>query len=79
MIKNSITLRSSKAAATKIINNAPKAIIIESFRELAEQTNVKKKVQKIIRQKIREFLIMGGINVKEKISVIQNNVVMLQI
>lgn len=91
VVKNSNGIGGSKAAATKIVNNAPQAIIIEvckyrqfmsilmisqfqPSRELAEQTNdqIKKFKKYIDNPKIRELLVIGGINIKEQISVLQN-------
>lgn len=82
------------AATTKIVNNAPQAIIIEvrssinilpkkiliwfpdfqPSRELAEQTsNQIKKFKKYLSDPtIRELLVIGGVNVKEQISFLQN-------
>ncbi|KAJ8931248.1 hypothetical protein NQ314_015867 [Rhamnusium bicolor] len=61
-------------APTKITNNAPQAIIIEPSRELAEQTsNQIKKFKKCLENPtISELLVIGGINVKEQISYLQN-------
>ncbi|XP_019880521.2 ATP-dependent RNA helicase Ddx1 [Aethina tumida] len=66
--------QSNSAATTKIANNAPQAIIIEPSRELAEQTsNQIKKFKKYLESPgIRELLVIGGVNVKEQISVLQN-------
>ncbi|KAK9873817.1 hypothetical protein WA026_002175 [Henosepilachna vigintioctopunctata] len=57
-----------------ISNNAPQAIIIEPSRELAEQTcdQIKKFKKYLDNPKIRELLVIGGINVKEQISQLQN-------
>ncbi|KAJ8923936.1 hypothetical protein NQ315_006712 [Exocentrus adspersus] len=65
---------SASGGAPKIINNAPQAIIIEPSRELAEQTsNQIKKFKKYLEDPaIRELLVIGGINVKEQISHLQN-------
>lgn len=57
-----------------VANNAPQAIIIEPSRELAEQTSNQIKLFKkyIENPPIRELLVIGGVNVKEQISVLQN-------
>ncbi|KAJ8978814.1 hypothetical protein NQ317_018904 [Molorchus minor] len=57
-----------------IAKNAPQAVIIEPSRELAEQTsNQIKKFKKYLDDPpIRELLVIGGINVKEQISYLQN-------
>ncbi|CAH1117276.1 unnamed protein product [Phaedon cochleariae] len=72
-ISNSNT-HSGTASAAKIINNAPQAIIIEPSRELAEQTSNQIKLFKkhLGDPVIRELLVIGGVNVKEQISYLQN-------
>ncbi|KAL3288654.1 hypothetical protein HHI36_003087 [Cryptolaemus montrouzieri] len=57
-----------------VLNNAPQAIIIEPSRELAEQTcdQIKKFKKYLDNPKIRELLVIGGVNVKEQISQLQN-------
>ncbi|KAF5296130.1 hypothetical protein FQR65_LT10300 [Abscondita terminalis] len=59
----------------KKINNAPQAIILEPSRELAEQTceQIRKFKKYLEAPKIRELLVVGGINVKEQISMLQND------
>lgn len=54
----------------KPVNNAPQAIIIEPSRELAEQTCTQfTKFKKYLENpKIRELLVVGGINVKDQIN-----------
>jgi ATP-dependent RNA helicase DDX1 len=61
-------------STVKIINNAPQAIIIEPSRELAEQTsNQIKNFKKYLESpQIRDLLVIGGVNVKEQISTLQN-------
>ncbi|XP_022907258.2 ATP-dependent RNA helicase Ddx1 isoform X2 [Onthophagus taurus] len=60
----------------KTINNAPQAIIIEPSRELAEQTceQIKKFKKYLEAPKIRELLVIGGVNVKDQISALQSGV-----
>lgn len=57
-----------------VANNAPQAVIIEPSRELAEQTSNQIKLFKkyIENPSIRDLLVIGGVNVKEQISVLQN-------
>ncbi|KAI5703201.1 hypothetical protein M8J76_008560 [Diaphorina citri] len=64
------------AGPVKLVNNAPQAIIIEPSRELAEQTfNQIIKFKKFITDpKIRELLIIGGVNVKDQMSVLSSGV-----
>ncbi|KAJ6632710.1 ATP-dependent RNA helicase Ddx1 [Pseudolycoriella hygida] len=56
--------------------NAPQAIIIEPSRELAEQTfNQIVKFKKFLKDPIvRELLLIGGVNVREQLSVLQEGV-----
>lgn len=56
--------------------NAPQAIIIEPSRELAEQTlNQIVKFKKFLKDPvIRELLIIGGVNVREQLAVLQQGV-----
>ncbi|XP_050296247.1 ATP-dependent RNA helicase Ddx1 [Anthonomus grandis grandis] len=65
---------SSGEGVVKISNNAPQAVIIEPSRELAEQTSNQIKLFKkyLENPAIRELLVIGGINIKEQISVLQN-------
>ncbi|XP_018576572.1 ATP-dependent RNA helicase Ddx1 [Anoplophora glabripennis] len=74
VVTNSNGQGGSAGSAPKIANNAPQAIIIEPSRELAEQTsNQIKKFKKYLEDPtIRELLVIGGINVKEQISHLQN-------
>ncbi|GJQ78597.1 putative ATP-dependent RNA helicase [Trypoxylus dichotomus] len=64
----------SASATLKPANNAPQAIIIEPSRELAEQTcdQIKKFKRYLESPKIRELLVIGGVNVKEQINTLQN-------
>ncbi|XP_076269048.1 ATP-dependent RNA helicase Ddx1 [Rhynchophorus ferrugineus] len=61
-------------SVVKISNNAPQAIIIEPSRELAEQTSNQIRLFKkyIQNPTLRELLVIGGVNVKEQISFLQN-------
>lgn len=56
--------------------NAPQAIIIEPSRELAEQTlNQIVKFKKFLKDPmVRELLIIGGVNVREQLAVLQQGV-----
>lgn len=56
--------------------NAPQAIIMEPSRELAEQTlNQIVKFKKFLKDPlIRELLLIGGVNVREQLSVLQQGV-----
>lgn len=56
--------------------NAPQAIIIEPSRELAEQTlNQIVKFKKFLKDPvIRELLLIGGVNVREQLSILQQGV-----
>lgn len=56
--------------------NAPQAIIIEPSRELAEQTlNQIRKFKKHLKDPvIKELLLVGGVNVREQLSVLQTGV-----
>uniref|UniRef100_A0A146LC82 ATP-dependent RNA helicase n=2 Tax=Lygus hesperus TaxID=30085 RepID=A0A146LC82_LYGHE len=60
----------------KKINNAPQAIIIEPSRELAEQTYQQiQKFQKYLEKPVvRQLLVIGGVNIKEQMSVIEEGV-----
>ncbi|KPJ16613.1 ATP-dependent RNA helicase Ddx1 [Papilio machaon] len=61
---------SVQSTDSKPVNNAPQAIIIEPSRELAEQTcNQITKFKKYLENpKVRELLVVGGINVKDQIN-----------
>ncbi|XP_066153247.1 ATP-dependent RNA helicase Ddx1 [Euwallacea fornicatus] len=64
----------SEDSMDNFANNAPQAIIIEPSRELAEQTSTQIKLFKkyLENPPIRELLVIGGVNVKEQISILQN-------
>ncbi|XP_051880261.1 ATP-dependent RNA helicase DDX1 [Pristis pectinata] len=60
----------------KNLPNAPKALIIEPSRELAEQTlnNVKQFKKNIADPKLRELLIIGGVSAKDQLSILEQGV-----
>ncbi|CAC5357532.1 DDX1 [Mytilus coruscus] len=66
----------SGAVNAKPAPNAPQAIIIEPSRELAEQTftQIQKFKVHLSNPSIRELLIIGGVNVKEQVDVLQKGV-----
>ncbi|KAK2577373.1 hypothetical protein KPH14_003489 [Odynerus spinipes] len=68
--------QSKSAESSKPINNAPQAIIIEPSRELAEQTynQIQKFKKYITNPTVRELLVIGGVSVKEQISVLNSGV-----
>lgn len=65
----------STQQSVKLSNNAPQAIVIEPSRELAEQTceQIKKFKRYLEAPKIRELLVIGGVNIKDQISTLQND------
>ncbi|KAM9635678.1 ATP-dependent RNA helicase DDX1 [Trichechus inunguis] len=67
---------SAQVAQTKFLPNAPKALIVEPSRELAEQTlnNVKQFKKYIDNPKLRELLIIGGVAARDQLSVLDNGV-----
>lgn len=69
-VKNSDYTGTASSGTVKPINNAPQAIIIEPSRELAEQTytQISKFKKHMDKPKIRDLLVIGGINIKEQIS-----------
>ncbi|XP_076655905.1 ATP-dependent RNA helicase Ddx1 [Halictus rubicundus] len=71
---NSSSARSKDDGKPKC--NAPQAIIIEPSRELAEQTfNQIQKFKKYLKDPIiKELLVIGGVSVKEQISVLNSGV-----
>ncbi|KAF5287984.1 hypothetical protein FQA39_LY15566 [Lamprigera yunnana] len=76
--KEIVNIMGQSAAADtpqKRVNNAPQAIIIEPSRELAEQTcdQIKKFKKYLEAPKIRELLVIGGINIKDQIYALQND------
>ena len=66
----------SGAVACKPAPNAPQAIIIEPSRELADQTftQIQKFKVHLSNPSVRELLIIGGVNVKEQVDVLQKGV-----
>ncbi|RZF40737.1 hypothetical protein LSTR_LSTR014356 [Laodelphax striatellus] len=75
-VKNSDVSASASTSKAKLVNNAPQAIIIEPSRELAEQTyNQIVKFKKFIEQpSIKDLLVIGGVNIKDQISVLNSGV-----
>lgn len=67
---------SAQVSQTKFLPNAPKALIVEPSRELAEQTlnNVKQFKKYIDNPKLRELLIIGGVAARDQLSVLDNGV-----
>uniref|UniRef100_A0A8C3HJR4 ATP-dependent RNA helicase n=1 Tax=Chrysemys picta bellii TaxID=8478 RepID=A0A8C3HJR4_CHRPI len=66
----------AQVAQTKNLPNAPKALIVEPSRELAEQTlnNVKQFKKNVDNPKLRELLIIGGVAARDQLSVLENGV-----
>ncbi|XP_048386374.1 ATP-dependent RNA helicase DDX1 [Stegostoma tigrinum] len=66
----------AQVTQTKNLPNAPKALIIEPSRELAEQTlnNVKQFKKNISNPKLRELLIIGGVSAKDQLAVLEQGV-----
>eukprot|EP00069_Balaena_mysticetus_P002731 bmy_15991T0 len=64
----------AQVAQTKFLPNAPKALIVEPSRELAEQTlnNVKQFKKYVDNPKLRELLIIGGVAARDQLSVLDN-------
>ncbi|EGW06725.1 ATP-dependent RNA helicase DDX1 [Cricetulus griseus] len=64
----------AQVSQTKFLPNAPKALIVEPSRELAEQTlnNVKQFKKYIDNPKLRELLIIGGVAARDQLSVLDN-------
>nr|CAH7755595.1 unnamed protein product [Callosobruchus chinensis] len=73
VVKNTNGHSGANSAPT-IQKNAPQAVIIEPSRELAEQTSNQIKMFKkyLDNPSIKELLVIGGVNVKEQISYLQN-------
>uniref|UniRef100_A0A182WCL7 ATP-dependent RNA helicase n=1 Tax=Anopheles minimus TaxID=112268 RepID=A0A182WCL7_9DIPT len=67
---------SAEGEAAKPKPNAPQAIVIEPSRELAEQTfNQIRKFKKHLKDpEVRELLLIGGVNVREQMEVLQRGV-----
>ncbi|XP_046473772.1 ATP-dependent RNA helicase Ddx1 isoform X1 [Neodiprion pinetum] len=68
--------RQSGVDNLKPANNAPQTIIIEPSRELAEQTfnQIQKFKKHLDNPKVRELLLIGGVNVKEQISALNSGI-----
>ncbi|XP_063170764.1 ATP-dependent RNA helicase DDX1 [Candoia aspera] len=67
---------SAQVVQTKNLPNAPKALIVEPSRELAEQTlnNVKQFKKYVDNPKLRELLIIGGVAAREQLSILEQGV-----
>ncbi|KAG8580146.1 hypothetical protein GDO81_007162, partial [Engystomops pustulosus] len=67
---------SAQVTQTKNVPHAPKALIIEPSRELAEQTlnNVKQFKKYVDNPKLRELLIIGGVAAKEQLATLESGV-----
>ncbi|OXB53889.1 hypothetical protein ASZ78_013855 [Callipepla squamata] len=66
----------AQVVQTQNLPNAPKALIVEPSRELAEQTlnNVKQFKKYIDNPKLRELLIIGGVAARDQLSVLEQGV-----
>nr|KAF6429175.1 DEAD-box helicase 1 [Molossus molossus] len=66
----------AQVAQAKLLPNAPKALIVEPSRELAEQTlnNIKQFKKYVDNPKLRELLIIGGVAARDQLSVLENGV-----
>uniref|UniRef100_A0A8C9L7K6 ATP-dependent RNA helicase n=1 Tax=Pavo cristatus TaxID=9049 RepID=A0A8C9L7K6_PAVCR len=66
----------AQVVQTQNLPNAPKALIVEPSRELAEQTlnNVKQFKKYIDNPKLRELLIIGGVAARDQLSVLEHGV-----
>ncbi|XP_015602047.1 ATP-dependent RNA helicase Ddx1 [Cephus cinctus] len=73
---NPINSSHDSASSGKSMSNAPQAIVIEPSRELAEQTynQIQKFKAHLKDPKIRELLVVGGVNVKDQISALNSGV-----
>ncbi|KAJ8397647.1 hypothetical protein AAFF_G00436460 [Aldrovandia affinis] len=67
---------SAQVSQVKNMSNAPKALIVEPSKELAEQTlnNVNMFKKHVDNPKLRELLIIGGVPAKEQLSVLEQGV-----
>ncbi|XP_031437706.1 ATP-dependent RNA helicase DDX1 [Clupea harengus] len=67
---------SAKVSQVKAMSNAPKAIIIEPSKELAEQTHrVVNQFKKFVDDpKVRDLLVIGGVAAKEQLAVLEQGV-----
>eukprot|EP00064_Thunnus_orientalis_P016415 superscaffoldBa00003253_g16480 len=67
---------SAKVSQVKASSNAPKALIIEPSKELAEQTlnNVKQFKRYVDNPKLRELLVIGGVAAKEQLAALEQGI-----
>ncbi|XP_029937344.1 ATP-dependent RNA helicase DDX1-like [Myripristis murdjan] len=67
---------SAKVSQMKASSNAPKALIIEPSKELAEQTlnNVSQFKKYVENPKVRDLLIIGGVAAKEQLAILEQGV-----
>ncbi|KAF4801092.1 ATP-dependent RNA helicase DDX1 [Turdus rufiventris] len=67
---------SAQVVQAQNLPNAPKALIVEPSRELAEQTlnNVKQFKKYVDNPKLRELLIIGGVAARDQLSVLEQGV-----
>ncbi|XP_051501529.1 ATP-dependent RNA helicase DDX1 [Myxocyprinus asiaticus] len=67
---------SAKVSQVKSTSNAPRALIIEPSKELAEQTlnNVNQFKKYVDNPKLRDLLIIGGVAAKEQLSILESGV-----
>ncbi|XP_056621318.1 ATP-dependent RNA helicase DDX1 [Triplophysa dalaica] len=75
VVKSSQT-GSAKVSEVKSGSNAPRALIIEPSKELAEQTlnNVNQFKKYVENPKLRDLLIIGGVAAKDQLSVLESGV-----
>ncbi|XP_049763744.1 ATP-dependent RNA helicase Ddx1 [Schistocerca cancellata] len=75
-VKQNETGTGAASSQSKSVKNAPQAIVIEPSRELAEQTyNQIIKFKKYLENpKVRELLVIGGVNVKDQIAALMAGV-----
>ncbi|CAG5928137.1 unnamed protein product [Menidia menidia] len=66
----------AKVSQVKASSNAPKALIIEPSKELAEQTlnNVKQFKKYVDNPKVRDLLVIGGVPAKEQMAALEQGV-----
>uniref|UniRef100_A0A9J8C6X2 ATP-dependent RNA helicase n=1 Tax=Cyprinus carpio carpio TaxID=630221 RepID=A0A9J8C6X2_CYPCA len=66
----------AKVSQVKSSSNAPRALIIEPSKELAEQTlnNVNQFKKYVDNPKLRDLLIIGGVAAKEQLSILESGV-----
>ncbi|XP_016391527.1 ATP-dependent RNA helicase DDX1-like [Sinocyclocheilus rhinocerous] len=75
VVKSSQT-GSAKVSQVKSSSNAPRSLIIEPSKELAEQTlnNVNQFKKYVDNPKLRDLLIIGGVAAKEQLSILESGV-----